>query len=357
MMRFGERQMKLRHRLREQNLDGLLVTHIPNIRYVTGFTGSTAMLLITDLEALFVTDSRYVVQASQQVTGRVVKVEESYLKTAGEAIQEAKLRRVGFESAHMTHQQLNALFQHVSGNVVFVPTGEVVETLRQVKEPEEAEAIRQAVQLTSEVFEEFIEEIKPGVRERDLALELEYRLRQRGAEKLSFDTIIASGHRSALPHGIASDKRIDQGFVVCDFGIVLDGYCSDMTRTVYLGNPDSRAREIYDTVLSAQLNCEEHMRAGMENRAMDALTRDVITARGYGDQYGHGTGHGVGLEVHESPRISKTANGTVPAGAVVTVEPGIYVPDWGGVRIEDIVVVTETGCEVLTPTPKELMVL
>lgn len=356
-MRFGERQRQIRHHLQQQNLDALLVTYLSNIRYLTGFTGSTAILLITESEAIFITDSRYVVQASQQVTGRVVKVEETYLKTVGEAIQEAKLKRVGFESAHLTHQQLDGLFKQVSENVILVPGAEVVESLRLVKEPEEVEAIRRAVRVTSGVFEEFIEEIKPGMRERDLAVELEYRLRRRGAEKLSFDTIIASGERSALPHGIASGKRIDRGFVVCDFGIVLEGYCSDMTRTVYVGNPDSRAREIYDTVLSAQLNCEQHLRAGMESRAMDALTRDVITARGYGEQYGHGTGHGVGLEVHEAPRISKTANGVVPAGAVVTVEPGIYVPEWGGVRIEDMVVVTEIGCEVLTPTPKELMVL
>lgn len=356
-MRFGERQRKIRERLHPEHLDALLVTSMPNIRYLTGFTGSAAQLLITESETLFITDSRYLVQAEQQVAGRVVKVEESYLKTVGETISQARLKRVGFESAHVTHQQLGDLLKQVTGALLFVPTTEWVESLRVVKEPEEIEAIRRAVRVTSDVFEEWIEEIKPGVRERDLALELEYRLRQRGAEKMSFDTIIASGERSALPHGVASDKPIDRGFVVCDFGIVLDGYCSDITRTVYVGNPDSQAREIYDTVLSAQLNCEQHMRSGMESRAIDALTRDVITARGYGEQYGHSTGHGVGLEVHEAPRLSKTANGVVPAGAVVTVEPGVYVPAWGGVRIEDVVVVSETGGEVLTPTPKELIVL
>jgi Xaa-Pro aminopeptidase len=356
-MSFAERQSKFRHRLSEHHLDALLITSLPNVRYLTGFTGSTAMLLITQSEALFITDSRYVTQAREQVIGRVVKVEEAYLKTVGHSIQGAGLQRVGFESAHMTHQQLNNLFQQVGGNVMFVPTGDLVESLRMIKEPEEIEALRRAVQVTSEVFEAFVKEIQPGVRERDLAVELEHRVRQRGAEKLSFDIIIASGERSALPHGVASAKRIGSGFVVCDFGIVLDGYCSDMTRTVYVGNPDSRAREIYDTVLSAQLNCEQQARAGIERWAMDALTRDVIAARGYGEYYGHGTGHGVGLEVHEAPRIGKTAHGVVPAGAVVTVEPGIYLPEWGGVRIEDMVVMTETGCEVLTPTPKELMVL
>jgi Xaa-Pro aminopeptidase len=357
MMGFGERQHKVRQRLHQENLDALLVTSRPNIRYLTGFTGSSAQLLITESETLFITDSRYLAQAEQQITGRVVKVEESYLKTVGETVQEARLKRVGFESAHVTHQQLNELFQQVDGTLMFMPASELVESLRVVKESEEVEAIRRAVRVTSDVFEGFIEEIKPGVRERDLASELEYRLRQRGAEKMSFDTIIASGERSALPHGVASDKRIDKGFVVCDFGIVLDGYCSDMTRTVYVGNPDGQARDIYDTVLSAQLNCEQQMRSGMESRAIDALTRDVIIARGYGQQYGHSTGHGVGLEVHEAPRLSKTANGVVPASAVVTVEPGVYLPGWGGVRIEDVVVVTETGCEVLTPTPKELIVL
>jgi Xaa-Pro aminopeptidase len=284
-------------------------------------------------------------------------VEESYLKTLGQVIREAMFQCVGFESAYMTHQQLNGLFEHVEPNIRFVPTSDMVESLRMVKEPEEIELLRRAIRLTSDVFEAFVSEIKPGVRECDLAAELEYRLRRRGAEKMSFETILASGERSALPHGIASDKRIGEGFVVCDFGIVLDGYCSDMTRTVYVGTPDDRARHLYETVREAQIHCEENMRAGMDCKSIDALTRDVITAAGFGDQYGHSTGHGIGLEVHEAPRLAKTADGPVPAGAVVTVEPGIYVPEWGGVRIEDMVVMTETGCDILTPASKELMVL
>lgn len=357
MSGFRQRQEKLRQRLEQEHLDALLVTSLPNIRYLTGFTGSAAQLLLTPSQTYFITDSRYVTQAEQHVVGQVVLVEESYLKTVGQVMMAAKLKQVGFESAHLTHRHLTELLAQVTGTVALVPTAEWVESLRLVKEPEEIQAIRRAVQLTSEVFEQVLEEIKPGVRERDLALELEYRLRQRGAEKMAFDTIIASGPRSALPHGVASDKRIGRGFVVCDLGIVLDGYCSDMTRTVYVGHPDGQARDVYATVLTAQLNCEQHMRGGMPGRAIDALTRQVIAARGYGPQYGHSTGHGVGLEVHEAPRLSRTADGIVPTGAVVTVEPGIYVPGWGGVRIEDIVVVTETGCEVLTPTPKELVVL
>jgi len=359
-MNFGERQQKVRRGLQEQRLDGLLVTSLPHIRYLSGFTGSTALLLITEQDALFITDSRYTLQANQQVTGQVIPVppKKRYPETAVETIKGARLRRLGFESAHLTHKQLNEFLQQLGEEVELVPTEDVVEHLRLIKDYEEIEAIRRAVELASEVFEEFLNEIRPGVCERALAVELECCLRQQGADKLSFDIILASGTRSALPHGRASDKIIGQNeFVVCDFGIVLDGYCSDMTRTVYVGNPDSQAREIYDIVLEAQLNCERQMRGGMESRAIDALARDVIATHGYDAYYGHSTGHGVGLEVHEAPRLSPVADGTVPAGAVVTVEPGIYVPEWGGVRIEDVVVVAETGCVILTPTPRELVVL
>jgi Xaa-Pro aminopeptidase len=357
-MRFAERQQKVQRRLEQLLLDGLLITALPNIRYLTGFTGSTALLLITHTDALFITDSRYTLQASRQVTGQIVPVPtgKKYPETAVARIKEARLTRLGFESAHLTHQHLGQFSKQLGQEVELVPTENVVDDLRLVKDQEEIEAIRRAVELTSEVFEDFVNDIKPGVREQDLAVELEYRLRRRGAERLAFDTILASGARAALPHGRASDKVIGQNeFVVCDLGIVLDGYCSDMTRTVYVGNPDGQAREIYDIVLQAQLNCERRMRGGMESRAIDDLTRQVIAGHGYDEYYGHSTGHGVGLEVHEAPRVSPAADGAVPVGAVITVEPGIYLPEWGGVRIEDVVVVTETGCEVLTPTPKEMV--
>lgn len=352
-----ERQERVRQQMQQQRLDALLVTEIPNIRYLTGFTGSTAMLFLSLTEAVLITDSRYLTQASRQVAGPVVLVEESYVKTVAQVIQRAHVRRVGFESAAVTYQQLNHLLSQVESNTHWVPTSQIVESLRIVKEPEEVQRLRRAIELTAEVFQSLVDQIKPGVRECELAAELEYRLRQRGAEKMSFDTIVASGDRSAMPHGVASDKQIGEGFVVFDFGIVLDGYCSDMTRTVYVGTPDARAQHVYQTVLQAQLHCEENMRAGMECKAIDALARDVITAAGFGDQFGHSTGHGIGLEVHEAPRLAKTADGRVPAGAVVTVEPGIYLPQWGGVRIEDMVLVTETGCQILTPASKELIVL
>lgn len=352
-----ERQERVRQQMQQQRLDALLVTEIPNIRYLTGFTGSTAMLFLSLTGAVLVTDSRYLTQARQQVAEPVVLVEESYFQTVGQVIHRAGVRRVGFESAAVTYRQLNHLLSQVESNIHWVPTSQIVESVRMVKEPEEVERLRRAIELTAEVFQSLVDQIKPGVRECELAAELEYRLRQRGAEKMSFDTIVASGDRSAMPHGVASDKRIGEGFVVFDFGIVLDGYCSDMTRTVYVGTPDAHARHVYQTVLQAQLHCEENMRAGMECKAIDALARDLITAAGFGDQFQHSTGHGIGLEVHEAPRLAKTADGRVPAGAVVTVEPGIYLPQWGGVRIEDMVLVTETGCQILTPASKELIVL
>jgi Xaa-Pro aminopeptidase len=356
-MNFGDRQERVRQYLAEQKLDGLIVTHLPNIRYLTGFTGSAAIVVLTTDEVLFITDKRYTLQASQQIKARIVASDVSHERTTADAIREKKLNRLGFESRRMT-VQLHQFFTEQLAPADVLPTDGIVESLRLVKDADEVQAIRRAVELTSEVFSEFIGEIKPGRSERELAAELEYRLRRAGAEKIAFDTIIASGARSALPHGIASNKRIGYNeFVVLDFGAIVEGYSSDMTRTVYMGTPDAQAKQIYNIVLEAQLNCEHKMRAGMKAEEVDDLTRAWITERGYGEYYWHSTGHGIGLEVHEAPRVGKNSDSVVPAGAVITVEPGIYLPDWGGVRIEDVVVVGPHGSEVLTPSPKELVAL
>jgi Xaa-Pro aminopeptidase len=354
---FLDRQKRVQQQLAEQALDGLIVTHLPNIRYLTGFTGSAAIAVAATDETLFISDKRYTLQASQQVKARIIASDVSHDRTAADAIKEKKLKRLGFESRRMSCH-LHRFFTEQADSVELVPTDGVVESLRLIKDDHELQAIRRAVELTSAVFSGFIGEIKPGRSERDLAAELEYRLRHAGAEKIAFETIIASGARAALPHGIASDKRIGYNeFVILDFGAIVDGYSSDMTRTVYVGTPDAHAKRIYNIVLEAQLNCEQKMQAGMKAEEVDALTRSLIAARGYDDYYWHSTGHGIGLEVHEAPRLGKNSETVVPAGSVVTVEPGIYLPDWGGVRIEDVVVVGPRGTEVLTPSPKELMAL
>ncbi len=357
-MNFLARQERVRRVLLERELEALLITHLPNARYLTGFTGSAGMALVTPEATYLIVDSRYLHQAHTQVSARVVPAEDTHERAVVDLIRRERLRRVGFEAERLSVSRHEFFVREFRETVTWIPTRGLVEDVRMVKDVEEQGAIRRAVELVAEVFSEILVEIRPGVREHDLAVELEYRLRRAGAERLAFETIVASGERAALPHGVASERRIGYNeFVVIDVGAVVEGYCSDMTRTVYVGTPDARAREIYQAVLEAQLRCEREMRAGMSARAIDALTRDPITARGYGEFYGHATGHGIGLEVHEAPRLSRHNDAAVPAGAVVTVEPGIYLPGWGGVRIEDVVIVHEGGGEVLTPTPKELLAI
>lgn len=357
-MNFLARQEQVRRALLERELEALLITHLPNARYLTGFTGSAGMALVTPEATYLIVDSRYLHQARAHVAAHVFPAEDTLERAVSDLLRRERLRRVGFEAERMSVARYEVFVSELGETVTWVPTRRVVEDVRLVKDAEEQNAIRRAVELVAEAFSEILIEIRPGVRERDLAVELEYRLRRAGAERLAFETIVASGERAALPHGVASEKRIGYNeFVVIDVGAVVGGYCSDMTRTVYVGTPDARAREVYQTVLEAQLRCEREMRAGMSARAIDALTRDPITARGYGEFYGHATGHGIGLEVHEAPRLSRHNDAVVPAGAVVTVEPGIYLPEWGGVRIEDVVIVRESGGEILTPTPKELLVI
>ncbi|MCS6816081.1 MAG: aminopeptidase P family protein [Blastocatellia bacterium] len=357
-MNFLARQERVRRELVERQLEALVVTHVPNIRYLTGFTGSAGIAVVTLEATYFITDSRYTLQAQTEVAARLFQADDSYERAVVDHLKRERLRRVGVEAERLSLARYEFFTRELDGEIEWVPTRGIIEEVRMVKDAEEQQAIRRAVEVAAQVFAELVEEIRPGMRERDVAAELEYRLRRAGAERIAFETIVASGERSAWPHGVASEKRIGYNeFVVIDFGVVVEGYCSDMTRTFYVGTPDARAREVYATVLEAQLRCEAEMRAGMRACEIDALTRDLITARGYGAFYGHATGHGIGLEVHEAPRLSRHNEARVPAGAVVTVEPGIYLPQWGGVRIEDVVIVNEHGSEVLTPTPKDLLVV
>ena len=342
-----------------EGLDAVLVTQGDNRRYLSGFTGSAGMLFITPREAALLTDFRYVEQAAAQAPGyEVVKTEGPAWPALAEQAQRLGIERLGFEAEDVTvdsHLRLQEALEAAAPDVELVPLRGFVEGLRQVKDAAEIESLRRAVVVGDRAFEAVAAGLAPGITEREVAWRLEVAMRERGAESLSFPTIVAAGPNGAQPHHRPSDRPIAAGEpIVVDMGCRLDGYCSDMTRTITLGEPDTRFWEIYNLVLRAQQACEDGLKAGMLGTAGDALARDVIAAAGYGDQFGHGTGHGVGLAVHESPYLSRTERGNVEVleRAIVTVEPGIYLPGWGGVRIEDMVVVGSTRCQVLTTAHK-----
>jgi Xaa-Pro aminopeptidase len=341
-------------------LDALLVSHLPNVRYLCGFTGSNGLLLLTASNATLFTDGRYREQAAQEVTAigaaRVVIPARGDLWKAAAA----RLRpsaRVGIEGNHVTLAQRQRFLQHWAGSAARLRNASGgIEAQRAVKDPTEVAAIRRAVELASSVFLPTVAQLRPGMPETEAAGRLEFALRQAGGEGLSFDTIVAAGPRSALVHGSPSHAPLPQrGFVVMDYGVILGGYVSDMTRTVHAGRPDARARAVYATVLEAQAAAVAAVRPGAACAAVDRAARKIITKAGWGRQFPHSTGHGVGLEIHEAPRIAATASDTLVAGQVITIEPGVYIPGWGGVRIEDVVLVTAHGAEVLTPSTKEML--
>jgi len=345
---------KIREAIAAEGLDGLLVTQPENRRYLSGFTGSAGVLLITADAAIIATDFRYYEQVERECPlFTLAKIKDKFTTLLPELLAETGVKKLGFESEHLTVAQYEE-WQKAAEGVEWVPTKGMVEKLRMVKEPGELEAIRKAVALADEAFAHICEFIRPGMTEKEVAWELEAYMRQRGAEKLAFDIIVASGPNGALPHARASDRVIQEGEpIVMDLGCVVNGYCSDLTRTVVLGEPSERFQEIYGIVLKAQEEAERRIKAGMSGKEADALARQVIEEAGYGENFGHGLGHGVGLAVHEKPTANKLSEDILEAGAVITVEPGIYIPGWGGVRIEDMVVVREDGVEVLTKASKK----
>ncbi|SFB20383.1 Xaa-Pro aminopeptidase [Cohnella sp. OV330] len=340
--------------------DAMLVTSGHNRRYLTGFTGTAGVVLVTAGSAVLFTDFRYTEQANAQAEG--VEVAEhpptGYHDRVAELLRGAGVQRLLFEDGTVSYAQYAMLKERLSP-VELVPAGKALEKLRAVKDASELAVIQEAADVADRTFSHILGFLKPGAKESDIALEMEFYMRKLGASGTSFDTIVASGERSAMPHGVASDRVIGTGeFVTLDFGAYYKGYCSDLTRTVVVGPATDRHKEIYGIVLEAQLHALAHLKPGMSGREGDALTRDIITRYGYGDQYGHSTGHGIGLEIHEEPRLSYSAPDTILLpGHVVTVEPGIYVPGFGGVRIEDDVVLTDDGIKILTRSPKELIVL
>ncbi len=338
--------------------DGFLVTSRENVQYLSGFTGTAGTVLITPDRAVFLTDSRYLTQSEEQVTGMERKIYARQTEALEETVKFCKISRLKFEANSIFYGSYEQLRETLK-DVALEPTKDIVEDLRHRKDGEEMDVIRQAVALTARAWEETLTGSLGGAVERDVAIDLEFRLKRAGSEAAPFDFIVASGPRGALPHGVASDRRILRGeLVTFDFGACVGGYFSDLTRTVALGEPAGELRTIYDTVLEANRAGIESVRPGAKAGEVDAAARSVIEKAGYGDRFGHGTGHGVGMEIHENLRIAKGQERELLPGMVLTVEPGIYIPDLGGVRIEDMVRVTEDGVEVLTADiPKEWTVL
>lgn len=362
-MDYSSRTTKLRTILHEKRLDALLITHLPNVRYLCGFTGSAGVLLVTESRSFLFTDGRYTQQADAEVQGaKVVIVRKAPLIAAAEFLNENgkkwSIKTVGLEAEHLTVAAKAQLSKATSKSFSLRPTTGLVERLRIIKDANEIRLLRDAVLAGACLFDTTLKSIHPGTRETKVAAEMEYAARREGVEGMSFNTIIASGPRSALPHGRASQATIpSRGFVVCDFGVILAGYCSDMTRTVHVGKPGAAMRQIYNAVKDAQQLAINAVRPGVAIGEVDRAARSHLQKKGLVRYFTHSTGHGVGLEIHETPRIAAGQAELLQPGMVITIEPGVYLPAKGGVRIEDMVVVTDRGCEVLTPTPKELITI
>lgn len=348
----------LRSAMQKSGLSALWVTNSVNRQYLTGFTGSSGYVLVTMDAAYLLTDFRYMEQAAEQAKSfTIVEHAPQVMTTVSELLAKHQLKAMGFEQQYVSYAA-HAAYQAELQGIELVPTAGLVEGLRMIKDEHELQIMQEAADLADRTFSHVLTLLKPGVTERQIALEIEVFIRQNGGTSTSFDTIVASGERSALPHGVASDRVIGHNeFVKMDFGAYYKGYCSDITRTVFLGQPTDKHLEIYNIVLEAQLACLDGLRAGVTGQRADALARNIIERYGYGPQFGHSTGHGLGMEVHENPSLSKRELRELQPGMVVTVEPGIYIPGFGGVRIEDDVVITEQGIRILTKSTKELLLI
>jgi len=337
--------------------EALLVTHLADIRYLCGFTGSNGALLLNGAKATLFTDGRYTTQAHAEVDGaKVVIADKSVALAALEFAQAEGISRCGFDPTATTVAALDSLREALAAKMrktFFVALPGLIAAQREIKDEVEQERMRDAAALGCRLFDQVLEHIVPGATEMEVALALEYMARLEGAEAMSFETIVAGGERSALPHGRATMVKIPKrGFVTLDFGVVLNGYCSDMTRTVHMGPARKGEREVYEAVLDAQEAGVAAVRAGVTAESVDSAARSILEAAGLAGYFTHSTGHGVGIEIHEGPRLGKKQTQKLKSGMVITIEPGVYMPGKFGVRIEDTVLVTEHGCEILTPTPK-----
>ncbi len=353
------RIVKLREILSRENLDLLMVTTLTNIRYLCGYTGSNGILLVSKQKAVFLTDFRYKEQVRKEVEGAQIKIAQRDLLSTLAEIDLLRGNRVkaGFESKQLTFQSYDKL-RSLFPSVLWVPTENLVESLLVVKDQEEIKKIEKAAEIGTKVFQELLPLFRPGVRESDISAELEYKINRNGGSGPAFETIVASGLRSAMPHARASSKRLKKGeFVTVDFGANYDGYVCDITRTVILGKATLRQKKIYDLVLKAQSKAIKAARPGMKGFELDRISRDIIKKAGYQNYFGHGLGHGIGLLVHDSPGINTKSQDILKPGMVITIEPGVYLPGWGGVRIEDDVLITRNGCRILTQLDRGLLEL
>ena len=355
---YKNRLNHLREFLRDKGLDGVVISKLENLHYFSGFTGDDSMLVIGMNSAQLITDFRYIEQAEKEAPDfQIRKQEKGLLRRVGELINEEGLQKVGFEGSNLCfdwHGKIAQLLHDAD-----FTTSVSLDSLRQIKSAEELACIRKAMAIGDEAFAYILTYIRPGISENDVAAALENVMRAKGSQCPSFTTIVASGKRGSLPHGTATEKLINLGeFVTMDYGAVYNGYHSDITRTVCVGRADEKQHQIYDTVLQAQLIGIEAVKPGASGKDIDKLVRDYLDKEGYAKYFGHGLGHSLGLEIHEEPRLSpKSSCDSLPVNTLITVEPGIYIPDWGGVRIEDTVLITDSGAEPLTSCPKNLMEL
>ncbi|EMF0306951.1 aminopeptidase P family protein [Enterococcus hirae] len=348
---------KLRKKMQEENLDSFLITSPYNLRYLTNFTGTTGLAVITLEKAFFITDFRYTEQAAAQAQGfEIIKNVGPIFEEVADLVQKEGLRELGFEETTVSFLEYSVLEEIIDAQLI--PISGMIEELREIKDEEEIAIIEKACSIADLAYDHILKMIQPGMTEIEVANQLDFYMRSLGASGVSFETIVASGLRSAMPHGVASKKIIEQGnLITIDFGCYYEGYVSDMTRTFAIGDPGEQLKEIYQIVLEAQLAVLEVAKPGVTGKQLDAVARDYITKHGYGEAFGHSTGHGIGLEIHEGPNVSVRAEKQFVPGNIITDEPGIYLPGIGGVRIEDDLLITSDGNRVLTHSPKELIIL
>lgn len=360
-MDYASRLTKLRHTFKKLKCDAFCVSHGTNVKYLTGFSGTSGMAIITPDAAYFLTDFRYQSQAAQQVPKEysVVIAKRGLWKEAAKVLKASGAKNIGFEAEHTSvaaHEEIQEFFKPLQT----VSTSKAIENLRLVKDADEMEILRHAIKIADDTFDYICGVLRPGISEIEVASEIENYMKSQGASGTSFDTIVASGVRSALPHGVASSKVLAHGeMVTIDMGARFNGYCSDMTRTVCLGKPTSEQQKIYEIVWRAQRLAAAEFRPGLSCKAADKIARDYISEAGYGEYFGHGLGHGVGMDIHENPRVSFLGKGKLQVGNVVSCEPGIYLENWGGVRIEDLILITPDGGEILckAPKPRKILIL
>jgi Xaa-Pro aminopeptidase len=350
----------VREKLVDAHLDGILLSGLSNVRFLTGFSGSNALLFISARDSVLLTDFRYQSQAGEQVGDAArVRIESASLWDGlwAELATMSGIDAIGFESMHLLHRDFQRLLE-AGTRWHWRPTSDLIESVRERKEPAEVERIRVAAGMATRALGATLPRIRPGMTELEVNGLLEQELREQGTEAHPFPAIVASGPRSALPHAQAGNRAIAQGdFLLLDFGATAEGYCSDITRTVVVGRASERQREVYGAVREANEVARAQVRAGLSGKEADAIAREVLASRGLGEAFGHGLGHGLGLDVHEAPRLSRISEAVLPEDAVVTIEPGVYIPGWGGVRIEDDVHLSASGAVVLTEFPRDLLEL